>query len=271
MALTFQQKIDVRRHLRVPFAGYPTSGYYGGIRTVLTVGQLEYYLVNLQAEEESAMTGFPYGQLRLLGVPTVGDVLTAFVNGSPASYTVQASDLENPILNLQPISPLDSVAFNFATAINQANIGVQAAGGINFKASAPVTLPNASQVTMTANGPTFSLTAEAQSATMALQVGANGSFYPSPTVTTLVAGAQTTINGYIPICNALESQCGDTANYLSTWLSQADVVKFRADSFPARVQQYRWWCKEMGVALSVGPAPAGEAGMGSKFGTKVTV
>lgn len=269
--LDFQTKVDIRRHLRVPFAGYPTSGYYGGIRTVLTVGQLESYMNNLQAEEEATLTGNPYGAIRLFGIPSVGDVLTAVVNGKSASYTVQVSDTQNPVIQLQPITPLDAVSFNFATAINAAALGVQAAGGLNFKASPPVTLPSASQVTMSASGQTFTLTSNTTSTTMTVQVVANGSFYPSPKLPTLVEGVQTTVYGYVPICNALESQVGDNSSYLSTWMTKADVVSFRPDQLAARVQTYRWWCKQMGVALSVGPAPAGEAGMGSGFGTKVTV
>lgn len=270
--LTFGQKVDIRRHLRTPFAGFPTSGYYGGIRTVLTVGQLEYYMNNLQAEEEASLTGFPLGALALFGAPTLGDVITATVNSVPCAYTVTAGDVANPVLNLQPISPLDSVAFNLATAINaKPSAGVQAAGGLNFKASPPVTLPSQSQVTMTAAGLTFTLAVAVTSSTMTAQVVENGSVYPHPNVQTVINGAQATVYGYIPICNALESQVGDSTGYLATWMNQADVAHFRADSIAARVQVYRWWCKQMGVALSVGPTPAGEAGMGSKFGAKVTV
>lgn len=269
--LTFQTKVDIRRHLRVPFAGYPTSGYYGGIRTVLTVGQLEMYMNNLQVEEESAVTGFPYGMVRLFGSPTVGDRITFTINGTPVTYTVQSGDVNNPLLNAQPVSPLDAVSFNAATAINAAALGVEAAGGLNFKASPPVTLPSSSQVTMNAGGNTFTVTVAVTSSTMTAQVAANGNVYPAPSINTLVNGAQATVYGYVPICNALESQIGDITGFLATWLEQADVAKFRKDSTAARVQAYRWWCKQLGVALSVGPAPAGEAGMGSGFGMQVTV
>jgi hypothetical protein len=268
--LSLTTKLDIRRHLKVPFAGYPTSGYYGGIRTVLTVGQLETYMTVLQAEEEASITGFPYGQIIINGQPQVGDTLSAFVNGGSAiTYAVQESDINQPLFNLQPIAPLDSVSFNFANLINQQNTGIVAAGGFNSRASSPVTLPQQSQVTFTASGPTFTLSTSATG--LSVQVAANGQTVPSPSLQTLVAGATAQVSGYVPICNALEGQIGDSSSYLATWMQSADVVKFRPDSVAARVQVYRFWCKQLGVALSVGANPAGSNGMGSDFGTKVMI
>lgn len=270
MALDFTTKVDIRRHLRVPFAGYPTSGYYGGIRTVLTVGQLEYYMNNLQVEEECVLTGNPFGRVVLNGEGAVGDVVTATINGTPVSYTVTAANLTNPTIYDQPVSPLDAICWGWANAINQAALGPVAAGGLNFKATPPVTTPPPGQLTLVRYGQTFTLSASVISAGLSVTLVANGSNYPNPQSQIPVASAQTVIYGYVPICNALENLCV-TQNGLSLWLKQAETVQFRRDEVPARVQVYRWWCKQLGTALSVGPAPYGVHGGASDWGAKVIV
>lgn len=260
MSLTLQNKVDIRRHLGVPAAGYPTSGYTGGIRTVQTTGQLEYYMNALQAEEEAVLTGNPYGQVLIFGTPMAGDTLDLNVNGTDVLYTVTSNDQNSK----QP-APLQAVAYNAATALNQSNLGPTAAGGFNWGATVPIQLPDKSQITVS-NAATFALTAQA-TGHIACEVIANGAVFPNPqlVVKNPITGAQETLYGWIQICNFLEGQV--VSPNLSLRYIQADVVKFRPDETRARLQNYRWACQQMGNFLSVGL----EAGMLPRIGNSSAI
>ncbi len=248
MSLSLQTKVDIRRHLGVPAAGYPTSGYTGGIRIVQSTGQLETYMTNLQADEESVVTGYPYGTVRIFGTPTLGNTITLTVNGTPVAYTVVDSDLASS-------APLQTVAYSVANAVNSANLGPLAAGGFNYGATPEKTLPDGSQVSLL-NPTTFTLSASATG--LSAVVVANGSVFPNPQITT---SAGVTVYGYVPICNYLEGQVMNPD--LSLRYVKADAVTFRADEVPARLQSYRWACQQLGNFLSVGLS----AGMLKRIGS----
>ena len=58
MALTEQQKVDVRRHLGFgPIGNNPNGGSFISYRFFVTQGQLEYRLLNLSPEEEKMLVG----------------------------------------------------------------------------------------------------------------------------------------------------------------------------------------------------------------------
>jgi len=258
MALSLQTKVDIRRHLDVPAAGYPISAIVGGIRTVQASGQLETYMNALQAEEECVITGFPYAQVRIFGLPQIGSSVTVTVNGTPITYTAQASDFgpNNSPLYYSPIPPLQSIAFNLANRINASNVGPLAAGGMNYGAVPPVTLPDGSQVTIT-NPTTFTVSASGSGITAV--VVANGSTYPSPQMQAVLPdGTQTVLYGFVPICNYLEGQV--YAPSLSLQFQVTDVVTFRPDEVAARLQSYKLACMRLGKFLSVGM----EAGLGAR-------
>lgn len=250
VALNMQVKTDIRRHLGVPAAGYPTAGVTGGIRTVQSVGQLENYMNSLQLQEECILTGYPYAIVQVSGVPQVGNTVTITVNNTSVTYTVTLADFgpTNSPLYYGPIPPLQSVGFKVAAAINAANLGPLAAGGSNYAATPPVTLPDVTQVSLTAQT-TFTVTASAVG--LGTVVVANGSTFPNPQIAvTNPDGTQTTVYGYVPICNFLESQV--LQPNLSLRYEVADVVKFRRDEVAARLQAYRWGCQQLGNFLSVG-------------------
>ena len=256
MALTAQQKVAIRGHLLVPYAGIPFSGNTAGLRTILTVGQLEAYMNFLQLEEECQLTGYPFGAVQIYGYPANGNTVTATINSTPVTYTVQPSDL----LALQPLA---NIANNLATKINMSNVGVQAAtGSISTGDTAPAALPSFGQVSIV-SPTTFTLTASATGGvSVNVPPGANGQSYPQPNLTN-VAGVPT-LYGYIAICDYLQARIVQEDAFLS--FETADVVKFRKYSVNKRIELYDYWRGRMGIALSVGPNPAGTQGMGSGFG-----
>lgn len=258
MALSAQNKVDIRRHLSVPAAGIPQSGYTSGLRTILTVGQLEAYMNLLQAEEECVLTGYPYGQVNIFGTPAVGNTVTATVNSTPCVYTVTQADLNAGGLALQ------SIAGGLATKINIANLGIVAASGsITSGDVAPAALPVYGQVTIV-NQTTFTLTASATGA-LGVSVPANGATYPHPN-TTNINGAPT-LYGYIPILNYLEERLLQVDTFAS--FNATGEVKFSPIELYRRTDLYDSWRRKLGNFLSVGSDPAGRAGMGSSFGIKV--
>jgi hypothetical protein len=255
VALTAQQKVAIRDHLCVPFAGIPFSQYTSGLRTILTVGQLESYMNLLQVEEECRLTGYPFGIIKIFGTPAVNDKVTAVVNRISISYTVKSADL----LAAQPLA---SIANALATAINISGAGVQAAtGSISTADLPPAALPAFGQVTIT-NPTTFTLTASATGLVAVVDPAGNGQTYPQPNF--VVNSGVTTVYGYINICDYLLSRVGQADAFLS--FEKADVVTFRKYEIEKRIQLYDFWRKKMGVALSVGSNPAGTEGMGSGFG-----
>lgn len=60
--------------------------------------------------------------------------------------------------------------------------------------------------------------------------------------------------GYLNICNFLEGQVGTVTDNLD--IDQAGSYKARKDEMPARINLYRWWCKQMAdfLALPLNPA-----------------
>ncbi len=255
MALTAQQKVDIRRHLNVPFAGIPFSQYTSGLRTILTVGQLESYMNLLQVEEECTLTGYPCGVVRIYGTAVIGNVINVTINNHLVTYTVQAGD----VLARQP---LVNIANSVASAINVSGIGVQAAtGSISTGDLPPAALPSTGQVSIICGVP-FTLAASGVGMTAVVDPMSNGQNYPYPN-TASIAGAPA-VYGYINICNYLETRTIQADAFLS--FEKADVVTFRKYEIEKRVQLYDVWRKKMGVALSVGANPAGTEGMGSGFG-----
>ena len=258
ISLSQQNKIDIRRALNVPAAGIPQSGYTSGLRTILTVGQLEAYMNLLQAEEECVLTGYPYAQINIFGSgPVVGQTVTVVINNiAPVVYTVTANDVANA-------QPLNSIAGGVANAINNPNLGlVAASGSITSADVAPAALPIYGQVTVVNQTP-FTLTAS--SVGLGIAVPANGSVYPHPNLVSVQGGPA--IYGYISICNYLEERLAQPDVFAS--FDTADVVKFNPYELYRRQDIYDVWCSKMGNFLSVGRNPAGRNGMGSGLGIRV--
>jgi hypothetical protein len=250
--LTDIEKIDVRRHLGVPFAGLATSGLTMGIRTIFQPGQLEFYMQNLQPYEESVLSGRPYGQVRIYGgAVVVGQTVTATVNGIPCTYVVTANDVLSP-------TPMQSVANGLASAVNLQggnNGGVFAGGAIVLPNGGPSQLPAFGYVTLVSSypGTTFTLTSSATGGLTAF-TSANGQVVPNPTSTFLDQnGSSVTLTGYIAFCNYLQSNIvSASGNMAMLNAGGPGVAQLRPYEMKQRVELYNYWREQMGTVLSVG-------------------
>lgn len=90
MALTYEQKSSVRRHLDYPVAGLlkvsATGGSlaspFVGYRFFQAYGRLEFKMNNLNPDEEARLVGLAYGSVALIGPnPTPGDQISVTLSG----------------------------------------------------------------------------------------------------------------------------------------------------------------------------------------------
>lgn len=243
--LTQPQKISIRRHLGVPFAGTAQAGRLYGWRFVFYREDLEFRMNNLQPAEEQLITGNALGVWRMDGRSTVGDVITFnvtdTVNGTlTAAYTVQQSDFNAPPNPVNPSesSPLYSIALNAALAINAA----MAAKGYNAVGVMPADLfspqyiaPYFSEIDITGPSSTpFTITISRSGSTNVM-VSQQGKACP---VQASVAG--TMRYGYVDLVDALSM--GMTQADLSLTYEKLDVVTMRKDEVSARRRLYQEYC-----------------------------
>jgi hypothetical protein len=243
--LTQPQKVAIRRHLSVPFAGTAQAGRLYGWRFTFYSEDLEYRMNNMQPAEEQLITGNALAVWRMDGRPTVGDVLTFTVtdtvNGTmTATYTVQQSDFDKPAdpVNPSDSSPLYSIALNASLAINNvmASKGYSAVGVMPADLASPQYMPPYfSEIDL--SGPS--------SATFTIGVSRTG------TTNTLIAQQATTcpvkatlsgqtLYGYVAVIDSLAM--GMAQSDLSLTYEKADVVQFRRDEIPARRALYAEYC-----------------------------
>lgn len=254
--LTQQQKVAIRRHAGIPFAGTAQAGRLFGWRFEIHVEDLEYKMNNMQPNEEQLLTGLAMGSWKLGGRPTVGDVLSFVVGATTVNYTVTDSDFDIPP---NPINPSDSsvlyaIALSAANAIN-AN-GTLAAAGYTAVGVQPAQQfspsympPYFAEVILTAPGDAAPVLSSSVSGTTSLITDNPGSQCPvTATFVNSVTGAQTTVFGYIAVCDSLAM--GMTQAGLSLWLQSASGaggagVKFRPDEVLARRAQYKEYVTQM--------------------------
>lgn len=244
--LTQQQKIAVRRHLGIPFAGTAEAGRLTGWRFEIHVEDLEYKLNNMQPSEEQLLTGVSMGSYRISGQPTAGDVLAFTIAGTTVDYTVQPSDVASE-------SPLYTIALNAANAIARnatlaaagySAVGVPPADTISpqylppYFAAIVVTGPGSASIVLSCSvtGTTNVLTDNPGS-----QCPVNATFTPAST------GQQVTLYGYISVCDYLANAMTQADD--SLWLTQADVVKFRSNEVAARRGLYQEYVGQMARAI----------------------
>jgi len=238
-------KIDIRRHLSLPFAGLAQSGLTMGIRTLFEAGQLEFYMQNLQPAEESVLTGQPYGQVRLVGPVAAGQTITLTINVTPIVYTVTVLDAASSV-------PLQNVANGIAQAINLTNVGgVFAGGSAVLPPAPPAQLPAFAQVTLVAAVP-FTLTAST-TGVIASYVTAAGNVYPNPQYVKTNSDGTTTANyGYIALCNYAQNRIMVAdSNFDTLSAGGRDGITLRPSEFKQRVVNYNYWRQLMGRVLSV--------------------
>jgi len=218
-----------------------------GIRTLFLAGQLEFYMQNLQAAEEAILTGQPYGQIRLVGIPVAGQTITPTVNATPILYTVTALDVAATV-------PLTNIANAVAQAVNNAQVGGVFAGGSSVLPSAPpAQLPAFAQITLVSPLSTFTLSAGTTGSIQAY-VTANGSVYPNPQYTKNNSdGTSTAIYGYIAICNFMQNRImAADSNFDTLVAGGREGITLRPYEMKQRIQMYNYWREAMGNVLSVG-------------------
>lgn len=243
--LTQPQKVAIRRHLSVPFAGTAQAGRLYGWRFVFYREDLEFRMNNLQPAEEQLITGNALGVWRMDGRPSAGDVLTFTVtdtaNGTlTASYQVQQSDFEIPANQVNPSesSPLYSIALNAALAINQAmaSKGYAAVGVMPADLFSPQYMPPYfSEIDIT--GPSSSTFTIGISRTGTTNVLIAQQSKACPVQATIAGVAR---YGYVDVIDALAM--GMAQADLSLTYEKADVVNFRKDEVSARRRLYREYC-----------------------------
>lgn len=243
MPLTFQEKVDIRRHLGVPVAGVQQSG------NILRVGRLEYLMENLQMEEESVIAGRPYAMFQIFGNPTTGHVITIVVTpvggtaGTPILYTVSPADAA-------AYYPRLSVALNAANAIVAAGQGVVAAAGQLYPNQAPSTAPPFSQVTLTSPSmAAFTIEASSNDQNMPVTVWQPGT-YPSPSLKYMDDNDVIKyVYGIVPICNMLENMVYGAQDNLDLTgagsTSTQGGAQFRRDELGQREALYRRSCRQL--------------------------
>jgi uncharacterized repeat protein (TIGR01451 family) len=248
------QKVSLRRHMGVPFAGTAQAGRLFGWRFAITFEDLEFKMNNMTPPEEQLLTGYSMGSFSLRGVPTVGETITYLVTDPnagvlTATYTVQPSDMTFIPPGSSQTAPDFSVALNSALRINAAmgmygyaGVGVQPADLI----SVPFLPPYFSELMIT--GPTTAAFPMAVSTTGTLNTTVEYPGKPSPAQATIgPAGSQTTFFGYLNLCDYLAMQPAQAR--LSLRYMEADVVKFRRDEVAAQAQLYKYFCSQMGDVI----------------------
>lgn len=241
------EKIAIRRHLNIAFAGLPGLNQTVGLRAVTRAGQLELYMNAIGPGEESVIVGAPYASMLIYATRLVGDVLTVTINGTTISYNVTLADTMNPW-------PQQAIAMNLATAINNVSTGAIAAaaapptaypvntnfGGYPQAAELFIRRADRAVFTTTISGPGF-------------QLAANGSTLPYPQLGYDPGnGVITTVAGMLPICNYLQSAYFGAESRLSfdqAGASSTGQVIFRKAELRQRRFMYLQTVREMSVLL----------------------
>ena len=263
--LTLIEKSYVRDLLTVPMSGVPTGGHTSGYRYLGRVGQLEFYMNNLGIEEESIITGRPIGLIVATGDPSLGQVLTVNVNGSPASYVTQVSDLS-------AYDPRGTVLAQLVTAINAMGNGY-VSGRVNFQPSQAgqpfTTSPTIGQLMVTGKN-TCSLSVMTSPGGVNLAVAMDGNSYPEPSldIRDRNTGTTSAIHGYIPVCLQLRKDIISARVNLSLLSAGAKGdqggATFRPSEIADRVELFRYFTGMLGNALYAGPDPTGRGGTGGR-------
>lgn len=244
MGLTLAQKSDVRRHLKYPVAGLMQISPAGanlaqgsaGWRFFQAFGFLEYKMNNLAPDEEARLTGRAYAAAALVGPqPNVGDQVTITLSGgpipSPQTLTAIAGPAQgNNDMRLNLVASL-AAACSLNNVLQAAGILAVAPYGTGPFAQSAVPVP---EVAFTAK------------TTFVIQVGGNGVLRPQITADGSLLPPQavgsdgvTTLNGYLPVCNALEGDYVGTAQNLDT--IRADVWYGMANELGKRRSLYENW------------------------------
>lgn len=267
MPLTFAQKSSVRRHLGYPVVGLlqisPAGGSVAsgmnGYRFFQTYGRLEYKMNNLNPDEEARLTGRAYAAVALIGPqPNAGDTISVTLSGggiaSPQTVTVTAPA---PQVNVDGRLTLGAL---LAAAASQ-NTVLQAAGVISVTpyGSGPFNEQQIPTPEVAFSCPQAFTITSAASGVLFPQITATGAMlHPSASL-----DGSTTIYGYIPILDGLESALAGASQNLDT--IQAAVWRGRSNEIGQRMSLYKNWVGLMSDFLGI-PTNADKYNKASNYG-----
>jgi hypothetical protein len=255
MPLTEQYKSDIRRYL-----GYPVVGLYNqspaggslanlnsGYRYFEAYGQLEYRMNQMKPDEEARVTGQIYGAIGFANsnIPIIaGTVITVSLTSSVFSPATQT--LTYTVLDTDTLLTIVSAFANLAALNTQfAAAGGQAVNeyGVGPWSNTIVPIPITSFILPAA----FTLTVSGAGNTVP-QVFTQGQQLP-PFLNITTTLPPTTIYGYLPILNQLESDLLGSTNNLS--VSVAREATLRSTELREREWLFDTWRLKLSQFLGI--------------------
>jgi hypothetical protein len=242
--LTFTQKSSLRRHLGYPVvgllqtspAGGTVAGAFAGYRFFQTYGRMEWKMNNLNPDEEARLTGNGYGAVALIGPqPTTGDTIGITLSGgniaSPQTLTATAQAVGvGQDARIGMVLQLAAAASR-NTVLAEAGIMAPAPYGTGPFNENAVPLPEVSFVAPFS----FAVSNPTGSGILVPVVTATGALLP-PTAS---LDGVTTIWGYLPILDGLETAYAEASQNLDT--SRAGPWQARQSELSQRLSLYRNW------------------------------
>lgn len=253
MALTEAIKADVRRHLGYPAIGLyrlsPGGGTLGsaaaGWRFFQAYGLLEYRMNGLQPGEEAKVSGYAMGSVAMIGTqPNPGDTVSVTFSStaiSPAQTVTVTAPAYNPSVDAR-ITLCNEIANAVSANTVLQAAGVYAATPYGSGPFAENAVPIA-EVGFVSPLP-FTLSTSGTGAIVP-QVTSQGAYVP-PTAS---LDGSTTLWGYIPILNGLESAFAGSSQNLDTIM--AGPWKGRSNEIGQRKSLYEHWRQSFSDFLEV--------------------
>jgi hypothetical protein len=255
--LTLATKSNIRRWLDYPVAGLPQIGTAGqtfgpasvGYRFFEAWGMLEYRMNNLDVDEESRLTGQPYGGVALVGLqPDLGDTFTVTIGGGtlsgPQIVTITAGAPIQGVDNRLTVIQAMAQAIIQNAVLNAAGVLAVAPYGTGPYSMNQVPLPELGLIFPSGATQSFTL-AVTGTGNVAPQI----TNLPLPLSPSTSLDGTTTIWGYLPILDGLESAHGSASQNLDT--KQAAVWYSRGNEIGLRTSLKEQWKDELAGFLGV--------------------
>lgn len=237
-------------------AGVPRGGHTSGYRYFSLVGNLEFYMNNLAVEEESVIAGRPMALVSFFNPPILNQQLTILVNGNPALYVVQSSDIAQQF-------PQQSVLLNMVNLINSMQSGPWAgtADSPNIGVS-PLTAPEFGQISISWDRPFNVEVQQNTTVGVSLMVAQNGDHMPEPSMEVKRDGQIKRVHGYINVLLALRNDLLAARQNLSLLSAGAKGdqggVTFRPTELKERAALFGYFLDLLGSALYSTATPMGQ-------------
>ena len=263
MALTHQQKADIRRHLGYGNIGLSVNNAGGGSlganaswRYFGEWGELEIRLDSLAPLDEASLTGYATGSLVLQGPdPEDGDALSIRLSGglltAPVTISKTVAGQKRADFGL-------SIAA--ACAQNPALAAARIVALMPYSGGRSGVINPLTEIGFVSPEP-FLLEIVSQSGLIGASIFADGSVMPNPQA----SFNEQTYYGFLPICNALHGLCASVSDRL--FMSKADVFVARPQERKERRALYYEWCNDMADFLVAQMNPERSAGRSSNLGS----